>query len=148
MRKAIIADFNENFTYCPYYFFDDTNAQRVMNKHFIGTLFDREMKLIDSKRINTDDTTYQIAYFGHYLSASDDVSSEYTTGSSVQRLVLVDHKFRRIPDNAPNGRLKGEGLLPVNMSKQRVYKSKLADVYYIRFAKEVSKSMQQYYSGK
>jgi hypothetical protein len=148
MQKAIVTDFKNNFTYCNYYFYYDTLQDAVSNKQFDGILYDKNMTLIASSPIATDDTCYQIAYFGKYLSAiAEETDMAYNTGSDIQRMNLISRNSTRLPDPLPNGTIHTgvKEIWKKVVTRQYTYSSKLFDIYYIKSAEVLSDEMKKYY---
>ena len=63
-NMKMVQDFNENFSYCPVYYFYDTNRQAVLAKSFSGVLLDKELNPIYDLQIPTTDTSYFIVRYG------------------------------------------------------------------------------------
>lgn len=157
MQRELIEDFNTNFKYCDYYFFYDTVQDAIAQKQFAGNLYDKNLKLLTASPFKAEDTSYQIAYFGYYVSAFDNPDNPkkgkentYYSGSQLQRLVLLNHQFGRIPDPAPNGTNYTDRYTFARfIYKWSVtYKSKLFDIYYTAYAHVLSLQMDNYYNRK
>lgn len=162
VQKEMIADFKENFSFCDYYFFYDTLTDAILNKQFTGILFDKNLNPVTTNPIAPDDTSYQIIYFGNYVSEFSEVTDSklaksgrentYNVGSQTKRLVLLNHSGNRIPDPVPNGTLYTR--LPTFFSGNKkgkkkskpVYKSKKFDIYYYPSTKYLSSHMNRYYN--
>lgn len=163
IQQLMIADFKNNFTYCDYYFFYDTLSDAIVSGKFEGNLFDRDMNRINTSPIKEGDTTYQIVHFGYYVSEQTEVTSNpenknsrentYYTGLKSQRLVVMNHKFGRLPDPVPNGTMYYR---PISLfyrgkdkkkkyPKSAYYTSKKLDLYYYPSALWLSKHMDRYY---
>jgi hypothetical protein len=63
-NMKMVEDFNDNFSYCPVYYFYDTSRQSVLAKNFSGVLLDKELKPIDNPQVAATDTSYFIVRHG------------------------------------------------------------------------------------
>jgi hypothetical protein len=108
--EQIVRDFNENFNFCPVYYYHDTNAALIREKKFRNVLLDQNLKPAADIIINPKDTNYFIVVNAllisedflpgnapppkdAYFSASDNVMS------NKQRLVVLDYKFKQLPSS-------------------------------------------------
>jgi hypothetical protein len=158
MQAEIIKDFNENFKFCQYFFFYDTCSDLILEKKLKGILYDKDLLPVYLEAINLDDTSFQIAYFGNFINEagtientntpSDTHNSPYFEATKKQRLVIVDSRFKNLPDPAPNGANMHYGILFNKYPSTKTYKSKLFDVYYVRYAGLISSGMTNYYGKK
>ncbi|XZF15160.1 hypothetical protein ACTHGU_03415 [Chitinophagaceae bacterium MMS25-I14] len=64
MQQKMIQDFKDNFTYCPVYFFADTNSALIKEQKFNGALLDDKLQPVAGSVIPAGDTNYIIGYFG------------------------------------------------------------------------------------
>lgn len=155
MQRELIEDFNSNFKFCDYYFYYDTVQSLLDNGQFAGNLYDKNMKLVTESPIKPGDTTYQIAYFGYYVSAFGNTNKQkkgkedtYVTGTQSQRLVLLDYKMNRIPEPVPNGTNYDDRYTFSRFVYKwsSTYKSKLFDIYYTAYAHVLSLQLDNYYN--
>jgi hypothetical protein len=73
--KVTIADFEDNFSGYPVYYFIDTNLQSVKNGDFEGVLLDANLKPLPNVNLKKGDN-YRIVYYGipgHEVSLADSV---------------------------------------------------------------------------
>jgi hypothetical protein len=108
--QQIVRDFNENFNFCPVYYYYDTNAALVKERKFRNVLLDKNLKPANDIIINPKDTNYFIVMNAvlisedflpgaapqakdAFFSASDNVLS------SKQRLIVLDYKFKQLPNS-------------------------------------------------
>jgi len=157
MQREFIKDFNTNFTFCKYYFYYDTMQQAISDKQFAGNLYDKNLNIITTSPIAQDDTTYQIAYFGYYISTFDNPEdpqtgkeNTYYTGTQLQRLILTNYKQERIPDPVPNGTNYDDRYMDFRARQRWIntYKSKTFDIYYTPYAKILNYHLNNYYNRK
>ena len=107
--KKIVEDFNDNFDFCPVYYYYDTNAHLVREHKFSGILLNAAMRPAKNVIIDKADTNYFIIV--NSLLMSEDFlpgGKQYSPDESVfnasdnvnynkARLVVLDHKFRQLP---------------------------------------------------
>lgn len=157
MQHELIEDFNTNFKFCNYYFYYDTVQSLLDNRQFVGNVYDKNMKLVNEPPVQPDDTTYQFAYFGYYVTEFDNSEKSqkgrentYYTGTQSQRLVLLNHKMNRIPDPVPNGTNYDDRYLVARFIYKwsSTYKSKLFDIYYTAYAYVLDLQLNNYYNRK
>lgn len=158
MQRELIRDFNANFNFCEYYFFYDTVQDAVNNGQLAGNLYDKDMKPVTTSPIKEGDTTYQIAYYGSYVTEFGNPDNPkkgkentYYAGTQSDRLVLLNYQQNRIPDPVPNGTNYDDRYLQFrNMRKwwYTTYKSKLFDISYTPYAQILSQHMNNYYNRK
>lgn len=163
IQSNMISDFKENFTFCEYYFFYDTMNGEILKKNFAGNLYDKNLKPVTTSPLSTEDTTYQIVYWGYYLSEQSEITPyldklenkehTYYTGMKRLRLVLVNHTFGRLADPLPNGTFYSRNPMLFNIyrkkNKQPIgkkYTSPKFDLYYTESAKDLSTDLNTYYN--
>lgn len=64
IKAAMIKDFKDRFTYCPVYFYIDTNLDLIKARKFDGVLFDTAGQLVANPPLKADSKDYLIAYWG------------------------------------------------------------------------------------
>ncbi len=64
MQKEI-ADFKDHITYCPVYFYIDTNLYLVKNRKFSGVLFNADSTPASNTGLNDTSKDYLIVYYGY-----------------------------------------------------------------------------------
>lgn len=121
-RKAIIADFTENFNYCPVYYFMDTDTKKIIDKQFDGILMNADGSPAQNIVIATTDTNYLIVFFGYPVNQSNKT-----------RVVTDSSKYITNPDPP-----YGIGLVINNHNLQQ-----LAYRYYLKFDEHLIKKFRQ-----
>jgi len=89
IRSVTIADFTDNFVYCPVYYYMDTNETFIRNKQFAGKLLDAKGNVVEAPVINSADSDYVIVYYGY----PDQEKSEVTEHKG---LVILNDQFMQI----------------------------------------------------
>lgn len=59
-----VADFNANFSFCPVYYFYDTNAELLLNRQFEGVLLNKDLTPVNESPVAATDTTYLVVNYG------------------------------------------------------------------------------------
>ncbi len=158
MITRMVSDFNDNFYYCPVYYFIDTNAHRVIKKDLDGILLDAQLQPVKNPVISGKDDNYQIVIFGYPIQKPTDnlkkseygdfFSSNYSvTTAYKQRLVVFDDEFDKVPLPLPNGSNNVYGGALKKPSDHYVYTSKKFPIYYKPYAKNLSAKMYDFYGA-
>lgn len=99
VRKRMIKDFTDNFSYCPVYYFIDTNLDKIKRYEFSGVLLDKEGNVVSNPAISNGDTTFYIAYYGmpeqDYID-DDKKGKKQSTNTTNIALVLTDHHYNQV----------------------------------------------------
>ena len=89
VNKVTMLDFKDHFTYCPVYFYIDTNRELIKNKHFEGVLLDAKGMPVKDAVINPSTSDYIIAYYGY--SGNDNSAAPDHAG-----LVILNDQLKQI----------------------------------------------------
>ncbi len=112
MRSHMIADFKDNFDYCPFYFMADSAAYAFQRGENVQALLDRNLQPVSNPALNplADSTLYFVKY-GLRQRPVHTMESQYggdirTTGRDevepiYPALVLMDHNLHQVPRRAP-----------------------------------------------
>jgi hypothetical protein len=65
VASVTIKDFEQDFKYCPVYYYMDTNLQHIKERKFDGVLFDADGQIITKPVISPADTDYLIVLYGY-----------------------------------------------------------------------------------
>jgi len=68
VTTRMIADFHDNFNYCPVYYYMDTNLDLIKNRVFQGVLLHEDGT--PAENVTIPDTDYLIAFYGYPTSQS------------------------------------------------------------------------------
>lgn len=125
--QQIVRDFNDNFDFCPVYYYHDTNAALIREKKFANVLLDKNLNPATDIIIDTKDTNYFIVM--NAMLISEDFMPDNTAPSkydlfsasdnvliSRPRLIVLDYKFKQLP-NSTVRTTKGS----VGIKKRRTY---------------------------
>lgn len=141
VMKVTIKDFTDNFTYCPVYYFIDSNLTLIKEKKFNGIILDKNLKAVSPSSISSSDTNFVIVYYG--VPSPEIVPDKDDGGGPVYKavnypgdgLVVLTHEFKRRDRSSPSFIYKPQ-LLNSN-AKQYTYISKRFDMGYRPFAKHL-----------
>lgn len=149
VSKVMKNDFEDHFTFCPVYYFMDTNAHLVKKQHFEGTLFTAEGLPISHCVIHPGDTNYYIVYYGY---PEEQMQVDATTNMDF---------------NIGNGEVMGKGLIFLNynyrqkdfyyrfgyfdlfhkLNPRYEYRSAKYDIDYFPFAAEYQQDLDEAFNG-
>lgn len=102
IREVTINDFKDRFTFCPVYYFIDTNADLIKERKFAGVLLDTAGKPVSNPIRNPLDTNYVIVYYGypnHSLPAPGTPAYNHENApkdAMGKGLIILDYKYRQI----------------------------------------------------
>ncbi len=108
IRSAMIHDFRDHFSFCPVYYYIDTNAQLIKEQKFNGVLFNADGITAKNIVISPGDTDYFIVYYG------------YPENENTELYVMPGAGYKY-----GSGNVMGRGLIFLN------YKYEQRDYYYI-----------------
>ena len=141
VNNRMILDFHNNFTYCPVYYYVDTNTDLIKKKLFAGILMQGDGSPAKDLAFNSDSGDYVIAYYGYAVSQSrsDKVQNDSSLNNydpqapAGKGLVILNDKFQQLTyfyklsyDNAFFG---GNSKI-----KKYTYTAKHFDIEYYPFA--------------
>jgi hypothetical protein len=153
--KKIVEDFNDNFDFCPVYYYYDTNAHLVREHKFSGVLLNAAMLPAKNVIIDKADTSYFIIV--NSLLISEDFlpgGKQYAEDESVfnandnvnyskARLIVLDHKFRQLPRQivrTPHGNVK-----PEKGTRHYKYSNSNHNLYYSGKAATLNENFKEFY---
>ena len=129
MSKKMIADFNDNFIFCPVYFCIDSNIDLIKNKQFKNILLNADLVPLSSPIITSTDSDYLIVRYGY---PDDNTTIRNTKGITVYysdftQLFFV-HKHE-----------------PDQKDRKYVYISGKYDIEYYPIARELNRRIKKDY---
>ena len=130
-KKKTIADFTDNFKFCPVYFFMDSNMEKIRNKQFDGALLKADGSLAEATVISSSDTDYLVVRFG--------IPDDGTTIRTGNALVICSWKFEQLftlPKHTP----------PDKNTKYSYYSQKY-NIEYYPFAKKFESTIGRAFSN-
>jgi hypothetical protein len=105
VNELIIEDYNTDFSYCPVYYFYDTNAHLVKEHRLEGVLLGKDLQPAKNLAFPSQDTTYVIAYWGKMvpepmptIRANDAAINQVGNNlvSSRTHMVLMTHNYKTL----------------------------------------------------
>jgi hypothetical protein len=103
VRNVTIADFNDNFNYCPVYYFIDTNMQLIIDGKFEGVLLNKDLSVATNTPLNDSSNMHSIVYYGFPQWQTKKGKWDTTKSSTAEggkpfgkALVINDPKLRQI----------------------------------------------------
>lgn len=106
--KSMLRDFGNYFTYCPVYFFVDSNYDAVIRQDFEGVLLDTNMHPVSTPVIGKGDTAYMIGSYTYHVrqkgeeAVNDEGKKENRMfdgdmeASALERLVLHNYRMEQL----------------------------------------------------
>lgn len=156
-NKKMIADYTDNFTICPIYFFADTNFMDIKAKKFDGLVMDKDLRPV--KNFKVTDTNYCILTFNHPSmsttdynltnpkASADDPYDAYYANTSVgnrQRPVLLNPDFTYRHKPLPNG-ANNKIVTPAKGREYYYFQSKNFDISYKANAAGLQRKIELFY---
>ncbi len=160
VKNAMVADFTDNYTYSPVYFFYDTNAEAIRNKQFSGVLLDKDLQPVKNIVLTAADSNYFIAYFGATAGSgatasygfkgnntdNDVIYSSDNIKREAHRLRLLDAEFNELPQYVIRD------AYDINRKYRKwakySYNSSLLKIYYWAFATQLDKNFRFFYDDE
>lgn len=145
VNSKIIMDFEDNFTYCPVYYFYEANYKAIIAGELAGNLMDAKGNVLTTNPL-AGDSSYFILRYQNLVATADDTYDAPVT----RRLLLAEtYKGHLLP--APQPRTTGSVPLKKHkMKKDRKeyrYISKITDMYYRPKALKYSVTLEAYYGN-
>jgi hypothetical protein len=142
-NERMVLDFEDNFSFCPVYYFVDSNLKYITNGEFFGYLMDAKGQLIDRRVIPDGDTNVFIVHFGYMLPADPET---LIAPLSQRVLIASDHKGVMLPPplNSAMG-IDAHRLKTKKFKSEYRYNSKVTDIHYRPRALEYSVLLQRFY---
>ena len=98
IREKMIADFKDHVTFCPVYYYIDTNVDLVKKGKFEGVLFNADNTPAVNTAFNDTSNDYLIVYYG-YPDYQSRVTDSLTTNPRNTNLNTGDHILDRANTN-------------------------------------------------
>jgi hypothetical protein len=149
IRRVTKNDFEENFKFCPVFYFIDSNLDYIKQQDFQDHVFTANGIPMPPNTIRRGDTNYFIVYYGH-------PQNQYAIDIGDQNLINTD-----------NGEVLGKGLIFMNYRYEQVdyyvkfdyetlfstpdsrffFKSENFDMQYFPFAADYENDLEWVYHG-
>lgn len=134
INKNIIRDFNRHFSFCPVYYFYDTNVVNIVRQQFDGAILDTSLQHI-VLQVQPGDTSYFIGQYGR-----NDRSKRTNSYTLLARNWHAELLEEPLP-LAPFLRFRPR-------SKVYYYRSELLDLTYYAVANAYSQTLALFYRNK
>jgi hypothetical protein len=148
VRQKTINDFSDHFSFCPVYYFVDTNLHLIKEKKFGNVLFDKGRKMYSTSPIDVADTSFFIVYYGLDMPniKSKNEDQTYLSNGAAMRplkgLTVLDHQFKKIDRSPIKFLFKNEPRNPVN--NQYDFASVEFNISYFQSAKKLQVMINKY----
>jgi hypothetical protein len=104
VKKAMMKDFSDHFSYCPVFYYVDTNIELIKSRQFEGILFDTAGRTITNLPIGPTSKDYLIVYYGlpttqpHKVKVVKDSITEYSQVGvpSGIGLIICNYKLQQL----------------------------------------------------
>lgn len=144
--RATQADFSDNFTYCPVYYFWDTEMDRIRDGDFAGVLFRADSSIATDLPISKGSNNYLVVFYGFPTSQSkwrgkvtDTTKLSYDSGEPNGRgLVIQNWKLEQISYLYKFGY---NNFFIRRRHKKYIYTSKHFDIEYFPMAKKFNERL-------
>lgn len=148
----IIMDFDDNFNYCPVYFFYDKDLDKIINNNLDGILFNNRLEPVKNPVISATDTNFFIVMFGRPVITSEyengvQVMSANQSASDKQALQVFDHNYRKLKNPLPNGSNNAWGGRSKKSREHYKYASPVFDIYYIPYVAQYNAKLHTFYGN-
>ncbi len=149
----MVSDFKDNFRYCPYYFYADTNAHLVRAGKFAGVLLNGELQPVNNITLSPEDS-YNIVYFGYPIATATEKQTgkdnDYnSTGavltSSKKKLVVLTKDMKLVQSPLPDGAKSVNRRAGKKPAAEYKYESPRFDIYYRPTANIYSGKLREFY---
>jgi hypothetical protein len=146
-NKKMIMDFEDNFKFCPVYYFYDSNIVAIQNGDVTDYLLDEKGNKVVNPSIQNGDTTIFLLYFGVLV---PDESTPFDAHVSKKLLVALDYKGDLLPFPLP--RTPGPATFKDFKSKKfnifYKYNNTRTDTHYSACALRYSHLLESFYGKK
>lgn len=147
---VMLKDFRDNFTYCPVYYYLDTNVNKIKARQFDGILLDTNLNTVANVPLHKDSKDYQVIFYGKPAVQSkrskvqrDTTKYLYNSGEPFGRgLVVLNYKFQQLRYFY---KLDYSDLFLGKRKKQYYYSSKHYDIEYASLVPELNKKIPLVY---
>lgn len=154
-NQQIIKDFNENFDFCPVYYYYDTNATNIRERNFATVLLNKDLAPATNIPVQAADTNYFIV-MNSMLMSEDFLPGEMygedeslftardNVNSNKPRIVVYDYKFRQLPRSTtvrtPTGPRDDED------GRRHTYTSRVFNLQYSGKASVLNRNFHEFFN--
>lgn len=143
-NQKMMMDFEDNFKYCPVYYFYDSNIVALQNGQILDFLMDDKGRKIENPVLQDGDTSIFLLYYGILV---PDESTPFDAHVSKKMLVALDYKGDLLPFPLP--RTPGPATYKNFKSKKfnvfYKYSNTRTDTHYRACAKRYSHLLHDFY---
>ncbi|MCD6013679.1 MAG: hypothetical protein K0Q79_3541 [Flavipsychrobacter sp.] len=147
---AMKRDFEDNFSFCPVYYFVDTNIDLIKQKRFDGILLASDGTPVADPVITSSSTDYYIVFFGYPVSQPKQGQvvkdpQRYKTSSGEpfgKGLVINNDEMQQLSYIIKFN--YNDIFLGKEMKKKYFYESKHFEIDYFPLAKELNKKLKDH----
>jgi hypothetical protein len=147
--EAMKRDFKDHFHMCPVYYYMDTNADRIRNRHFDDVLMNSDGSPAKNPGLNSTSKNYLIAYYGYPVAqaatngpVTDSITNRYNSGEPMGKgLVINNYLFQQVAYFYKFG--YQEALFAKKADKKYTYHSKHFDIDYFPLAEKFNKKLKE-----
>ncbi len=150
-QGKMISDFRDHFTYCPVYYFYDTDQDKVKAKD-LSVLMNDKLQPATNLVISAADSDYFIVYYGYQQGLADSKNEPAMGGDTrTKNLVALADDFTPLPTSLPYkprhvGRLRSKKATTELAGYS--YQSKKFDISYEPYALLYSRNLSIYYQKR
>lgn len=151
VKAAMMKDFKDRFTFCPVYFYIDTNVELIKARKFDGILLDTSRQLVANPPLNANSKDYLVVYWGfpttqpHNMKVVKDSVTQYSkvgepTGKG---LIVCNYKLQQLKYFIQRGLF----MVKEDQEKQKgyYYFSKRFDIQYFPMAGRINSNVPYIY---
>jgi hypothetical protein len=141
----IVADFTDNFNFCPVYYFADTNSNLVKEKKWNDVILNSSLQPLQNF-VPTDEYTVLI-YSRDVAFNGDEDDVPVVNNSSKRRWIAFDENLVPLKTPLPTGSNSTRLVKPKN-AERYTYISKIFDIYYRPAAGNYNMKLHTFYGHK
>lgn len=141
VRKVMINDFRDHFDFCPVYYFIDTNADAIRNKHFDGILLNADGSEATNLELNSNSNDYLIAFYGFPVEKGTNDHGANTASSLPGRgIVLLNSQYKQV-GYFIEGDYTSIGVAANGQKDNYSYMSDHYNIQYLPYAKQLNEAL-------
>lgn len=145
---CMVADFNDNFNYCPVYYFFDTNAHLILQKHMDGVLLDTNLQPALIPKV--EEGEYRIVKYGYNINTASNNSINTQSVNQIdgiqKKIIVLSPDYTIVPKPEPDGRNLAGPLYGLKPNRKYAHTSKKLQIYYRPKAKHLNSAFKRYFS--
>jgi hypothetical protein len=150
VRNAMMRDFSDHFTYCPVYYFMDSNLGKIKAQNFEGVLLDKDFNPLSNLPIGPGSKDYLVVRYGrpevqpHRMKVQRDTTGFYGDGVPMGRgLIVSNYKLEQV--HYITGLQQKEKLMTDKERKNYYYSSRHYQIGYYPLAKDLDYKVPKVY---